>query len=98
MRNIKNDQEFTFQSALFGYLTPEQQIFVRPVLRTLKRWAQDELCCALLDYMETGEESTFDNVMMQCAFCYLTGAGMNDDKRTRNLSVIRPLNNLIINH
>ena len=42
------------QSDLFKYLRPEQQEFVKPILRVLKKPAQEELCVALIDYLETG--------------------------------------------
>ena len=42
------------QSDLFAYLRPEQQEFVKPILRVLKKPAQEELCVALIDYLETG--------------------------------------------
>ena len=34
------------QSELFAYLKPEQQEFVKPILRMLKKPAQEELCVA----------------------------------------------------
>ena len=43
------------QSDLFNYLKPEQQDFVRPILRVLKKRAQEELCYSLLDYLESGD-------------------------------------------
>ena len=42
------------QSDLFNYLRPEQQEFLKPILRVLKKPAQEELCVALIDYLETG--------------------------------------------
>ena len=42
------------QSELFAYLHPEQQEFLKPILRVLKKPAQEELCVALIDYLETG--------------------------------------------
>jgi len=43
------------QSDLFQYLKPADQTFMRPILRVLKKPAQEELCCALLDYLEQGD-------------------------------------------
>lgn len=58
MKNNSNDNSFQFppsvQSDLFGYLKPEQQERLRPILRVLKPWAQAELCIAIIDYLETG--------------------------------------------
>ena len=42
------------QSDLWNYLRPEQQEFLKPILRVLKKPAQEELCVALIDYLETG--------------------------------------------
>jgi len=42
------------QSDLFQYLKPAQQDFLKPILRLLKPRAQEELCVALIDYLETG--------------------------------------------
>ena len=42
------------QSDLFKYLRPDQQEFLKPILRVLKKRAQEELCVALIDYLETG--------------------------------------------
>lgn len=42
------------QSDLFQYLNPQQQAFIKPILRILKTKAQIELCTALIDYLETG--------------------------------------------
>jgi len=56
LQQMAND--FTFppsvQADLFNYLTEEQQAFLKPILRILKLWAQEELCIALIDYLETG--------------------------------------------
>ena len=49
-------KNFTFppsiQSDLFNYLKPEQQEKLKPILRIIKRPYQEELCEALLDYLE----------------------------------------------
>lgn len=37
----------SIQMDLFNYLRPEQQEFIKPILRVLKKPAQEELCCAL---------------------------------------------------
>lgn len=39
------------QSDLFQYLNPRQQAFIKPILRVLKRKAQEELCTALIAVM-----------------------------------------------
>lgn len=44
----------SIQTDLFNYLKEEQKEFIKPILRTLKKPAQEELCCALLDYLEQG--------------------------------------------
>lgn len=60
------------QSDLFGYLKPAQQEFVRPLLRVLKKPAQVELCCMLLDYMETGEVELGNDVVVGGMFIYIS--------------------------
>jgi len=40
------------QQDLFNYLKPEQQASLRPILRLIKRPYQEQLCVALLDYLE----------------------------------------------
>lgn len=60
------------QSDLFGYLKPAQQEFVRPLLRALKKPAQVELCCMLLDYMETGEVELGNDVVVGGMFIYIS--------------------------
>ena len=63
------------QSDLFNYLRPEQQEFVKPILRVLKKPAQEELCCALLDYLESGEvipPADIHNLLYQTDFQPLT--------------------------
>ena len=60
------------QSDLFGYLKPAQQEFVRPLLRALKKPAQVELCCMLLDYMETGEVEMGNDVVVGGMFIYIS--------------------------
>ena len=54
----------SIQSELFNYLKPEQQKHIKPFLGVLKKYAQEELCCILLDYMETGAISYGNNVVL----------------------------------
>ena len=60
------------QADLWNYLKPEQKRVVRPILRRLKPPAQADLCVALLDYMETGEQPQIDDVLIGGLFGYLT--------------------------
>ncbi len=60
------------QADLWNYLKPEQKRVVRPILRRLKPPAQADLCIALLDYMETGEQPQIDDVVVGGIFGYLT--------------------------
>lgn len=52
----RNSGAFQFppsvQQDLFGYLKPEQQAILKPILRLIKRPYQTVLCVALLDYLE----------------------------------------------
>lgn len=93
-----NSQPSTFefppsvQSDLFNYLKPEQQEFVRPVLRILKKGAQEELCIALLDYLETGNPEPPANIQLGAFFMYLTRVGMEDQPSYENdTKILRPL-------
>lgn len=79
------------QNDLFNYLKPEQQEFVRPILRVMKKPAQMELCCMLLDYMETGEVEMGMNTVVCGMFTYLTRYGMKGDDDASDPRIIRPL-------
>ena len=78
------------QSDLFGYLKPAQQEFVRPVLRALKKLAQVELCCMLLDYMETGDVEMGNDIVVGGAFLFLTRFGMGEAAKA-DPRIVRPL-------
>lgn len=79
------------QSDLFGYLKPAQQEFVRPLLRALKKPAQVELCCMLLDYMETGEVEMGNDIVVGGTFIYITRFGMGEAAKA-DPRIVRPLN------
>jgi len=93
--NPKYDPNFVFphsiQSDLFCYLKPEQQSFIKPILRVLKKPAQEELCCMLLDYMETGEVQMTNDVVVGGMFGYLTRYNMPEADDTADKHIIRPL-------
>ena len=78
------------QVDLFNYLKDEQKEFIKPILRVLKKPAQEELCCMLLDYMESGEVIMSNDVVVGGMFNYLTRYNMPEfpalDKK-----IIRPL-------
>jgi len=52
MENIDFKFPPSIQSDLFNYLKPEQQAQMKPILRIIKRPYQEQLCVALLDYLE----------------------------------------------
>ena len=79
------------QSDLFGYLKPAQQEFVRPLLRALKKPAQVELCCMLLDYMETGDVELGNDVVVGGTFIYITRFGMGDAIKASDPRIVSPL-------
>ena len=81
----------SIQSDLFAYLKEEQQVFIRPVLRMLKKRAQEELCCMLLDYMETGEVEMGNDVVVGGTFIYITRFGMGEAAKASDPRVVRPL-------
>ena len=84
------DYPRSVQSDLFGYLKPAQQEFVRPVLRVLKKLAQVELCCMLLDYMETGDVELGNDIVVGGAFLFLTRFGMGEAAKA-DPRIVRPL-------
>lgn len=61
---LENITPPSIQSELFNYLKPEQQKTIKPFLGVLKKYAQEELCCILLDYMETGVIEYGNNVVL----------------------------------
>lgn len=85
-------KEFIFppsiQSDLFNYLKPEQQEAVKPILRVLKKPAQEELCCTLLDYMEQGEATPPSDLTLAAMYMYLTRVGIGEDM---DKAIIKPL-------
>ena len=50
----KVDLVGSIQEVLWNYLSEEQQRRVATVLGSLKKGSQQEVCVALVDYMETG--------------------------------------------
>ena len=85
-------KHFTFptsiQSDLFNYLKPEQQEAIKPILRVLKKTAQEELCCSLLDYMEQGEATPPADLTLAAIYLYLTHEGLGEDM---DKAIIKPL-------
>lgn len=86
------DPNFVFppsiQGDLFNYLKPEQQDAVKPILRVLKKPAQMELCCTLLDYMEQGEATPPQDLTLAAMYMYLTRFGLGEDM---SKAIIKPL-------
>ena len=79
------------QSDLWNYLKPEQQEAIKPILRDLKKPAQEELCCSLLDYMETGIVLPPEDLLLAATFMYLTHQGISDVCGNDAKPIIRPL-------
>ena len=94
-KKTANEGTFQFppsiQSDLFNYLKPEQQEYIKPILRVMKKPAQEELCTSLLDYMETGEVIMTDNAVVDGMFIYLTRYNMPEENRVNDKRIIRPL-------
>lgn len=91
-RNNPNyDPDFQFpasvQSALFNYLKPEQQEFMKPILRVLKKRGLEELCTSLLDYLETGEVIPPTDAL----FFYITRSGGEFKDNPADKRILRPL-------
>ena len=91
----KKQKDFKYppsiQSDLFNYLKPEQQAYIRPILAVLRKTAQEELCCMLLDYMETGKVEMTQNVVIGAMFMYLTRYQMPEEDQPGDKRIIRPL-------
>ena len=81
----------TVQTALFNYLKEEQRKFLRPILRVLKKHAQEELCCSLLDYLETGEIVPPSDFTLGALFFYITRAGGDFKDDPADKRILRPL-------
>lgn len=93
---MNRDPNFEFppsiQSDLWNYLKPEQQEQMKPILRVLKKPAQYELCCSLLDYMESGEVLPPSDLTLAAIFMYLTREGIADELHLDSgKAIIRPL-------
>lgn len=89
---MNRDPNFEFppsiQSDLWNYLKPEQQEQMKPILRVLKKPAQCELCCSLLDYMEQGEATPPADITLAAMYMYLTRVGIGEDMEK---AIIKPL-------
>ena len=89
---MKRDPNFQFppsvQSDLWNYLKPQQQEQLKPILRVLKKTAQEELCCSLLDYMETGTVLPPSDLTLAAMYMYLTRVGIGEDMEK---AIIKPL-------
>lgn len=93
---MKRDPNFQFppsvQSDLWNYLKPQQQEQLKPILRVLKKPAQEELCCSLLDYMETGTVLPPSDLTLAAIYMYLTREGIADELYLdSDKAIIRPL-------
>jgi hypothetical protein len=77
-----------------GYLNPEQEAFLRPILRILKKPYQVELCVALMDYMETGIADIPQNTTLGALFMQLTRVGLPEYDNPNDKRIIRPLRNI----
>ena len=85
------------QSDLFNYLKPEQREFVRPILRVIKRPYQEELCLALLDYLETGQVIPPSEFILGALFFYITRAGGDFKDNPSDKRILRPLHSSLYN-
>ena len=81
----------SIQSDLFNYLKPAQQEYIKPILRVMKKPAQEELCISLLDYLENGEVSITHNAVVDGMFIYLTRYNLPEEDSAVDKRIIRPL-------
>lgn len=77
------------QTDLFSYLKKEQQEYIKPVLRQLKKPAQEQLCSSLVDYLESGQVPFDLEIVTTSMFIHLTRWGLDDDGE--DVRIIRPL-------
>lgn len=93
--NPKYQEDFVFppsvQVDLFNYLKEEQKEFIKPILRILKKPAQEELCCSLLDYIESGEVIPPSELITGTLFFYITRAGGQFKDDPSDKKILRPL-------
>lgn len=82
------------QSDLFQYLNPRQQAFIKPILRVLKRKAQEELCTALIDYLETGIPEPPISYTLGVVFMYVIHNDEPKGSDPDDSKFIYPLNTL----
>ena len=65
---IEIDYIGSIQEVLWHYLSEEQQRRVAMVLSSLKKGSQQEVCTALVDYIETGR-MVMPKKFLDCAVC-----------------------------
>lgn len=87
----RNFPPYVCDDLIKNYLRPEQEAFIRPILRVLKKQYQVELCTALMDYMETGVPYPPDNLTLGALFMQLTRVGLHECDDPRDKRIIRPL-------
>lgn len=68
----KVDLVGSIQEVLWNYLSEEQQRRVAMVLGSLKKGSQQEVCVALVDYMETGVMVMPERLLDSAVCEYLT--------------------------
>lgn len=82
-------REDVLNHPIMVYLRPEQVVYLSGYLRVLKRKYQEELCVALMDYMETGIPCIPEDITIGALFMILTRIGLPCD--TNDKRIIRPL-------
>lgn len=89
--NGRNYPSYVCDDLIKNYLRPEQEAFIRPILRVLKKQYQVELCTALMDYMETGVPDVPEHLTLGALFMQLTRVGLPDYDDPNDKRIIRPL-------
>ena len=88
----RNYPPYVCDDLIKNYLRPEQEAFIRPILRVLKKPYQVELCTCIMDYMETGIPDIPENMTLGALFMQLTRVGLPECDDPNDKRIIRPLN------
>lgn len=86
-------REDVLNHPIMVYLRPEQVAYLSCFLRVLKRKYQEDLCIALMDYMETGIPCIPEDITIGALFMLLTRVGLQGNDNPNDKRIIRPLNN-----
>lgn len=87
----KSYPAFVCDILIKNYLTKEQEAYIRPLLRILKKSYQEELGTALMTYIKTGIVHIPEDIMLGAMFMQLTRVGLKEYDNTKDKRIIRPI-------